>query len=327
MSQTRRLYQICAMLNEATPPTRADFLRRLDVSPATFKRDLTYLRDQLNAPIVYDSFTKAYKFDTKKRIGPAFQLPGLWFTEEEAAALANFHTLLSKLDRSGLLASHIDPLLTRIDALLSAGNVTSKELRKRIKVLDTRVRKVSNSKFPEVGFALLHRKKLGIKYFARSTEKVSERYVSPQRLINYQSNWYLDAWCHTSNAIRSFAIDGIRDLTILEDKAIEIPEKDLDAELSSGYGIFSGKNVKVAKLKFSREHAKWVADEVWHGQQKSTIQSDDSLILEVPYSSDKELLLDIQRHGAHVEVLEPHELRKKIVDELKKANQLYKVKK
>jgi len=276
---------------------------------------------------VFDHFAKGYKFDTKKGAGPTFQLPGLWFTEEEAAALANFHTLLSKLDRSGLLASHIDPLLTRIDALLSSGNVTSKELRKRIKVLDTRVRKIKHSKFPEVGFALLHRRRLNIKYFARSTGKLSDRDVSPQRLINYQSNWYLDAWCHASNAIRSFTIDGIHGVKILELKATEISEKDLDAELSSGYGIFSGKNTKTAKMRFSKVHARWVADEVWHGQQKSTIQSDGSLILEVPYSSDQELLLDIQRHGSHVEILEPAELRKKLIDELKKTNQLYKVKK
>lgn len=327
MSQTRRLYQICAMLNEPQSPSRKDFLRRLEVSPATFKRDLAYLRDQLNAPIVFDHFAKGYKFDPKKGAGPTFQLPGLWFTEEEAAALANFHTLLSKLDRSGLLASHIDPLLARIDALLSSGNVTSKELRKRIKVLDTRVRKIKHSNFPEVGFALLHRRRLNIKYFARSTGKLSDRDVSPQRLINYQSNWYLDAWCHTSNAIRSFTIDGIREVKILEQKATEISEKDLDAELSSGYGIFSGKNTKTAKIRFSKEHARWVADEIWHGQQKSTIQSDGSLILEVPYSSDQELLLDIQRHGSHVEILEPAELRRKLIDELKKTNQLYKVKK
>ena len=114
---------------------------------------------------------------------------------------------------------------------------------------------------------------------------------------------------------------------MLEEKAIEVAEKTLDVELSSGYGIFGGKDVRVAKLRFSKERAKWVADEIWHGQQKSSFQSDGMLILEVPYSSDRELLLDIQRHGSHVEILEPAELKEKLVVELKKLNQLYKVKK
>ncbi|MDT8429578.1 MAG: WYL domain-containing protein [Pseudomonadales bacterium] len=46
-----------------------------------------------------------------------------------------------------------------------------------------------------------------IKYSSRSKEELSERWVSPQRLVYYRDNWYLDAWCHLREGLRMFSID------------------------------------------------------------------------------------------------------------------------
>lgn len=91
----------------------------------------------------------------------------------------------------------------------------------------------------------------------------------------------------------------------------------------SGYGIFAGKAANVAVLKFSPRQAEWVALETWHPDQESESLEDGSYLLKVPYSNDQELVMDLLRHGAEVEVLAPPELRKKVYDLLCTAAKKY----
>ena len=64
MDRTERFHLIDQMLCNQRVVTRAQFLDALEVSPATFKRDLEYLRDRLAAPIVWEKAcsSKAFGF-------------------------------------------------------------------------------------------------------------------------------------------------------------------------------------------------------------------------------------------------------------------------
>ena len=170
-----------------------------------------------------------------------------------------------------------------------------------------------------VASATLGRKQLKIRHYSRQTGEETERVISPQQLIYYRDNWYVDSWCHLRNGIRSFSIDAIHHAELLDDKAKDIPKSKLKEVLESGYGIFSGKAVTWAKLRFSPERARWVANEQWHPQQKGTVEADGSYLLEIPYSDDRELLMDILRHGPEVEVIAPTKLRSRLQKELKAA--------
>ena len=63
---------------------------------------------------------------------------------------------------------------------------------------------------------MLTRRRLRLTYRARYNDQTTERVVSPQRLVYYRGNWYLDGWCHAREDIRSFAVDGIQALELLE---------------------------------------------------------------------------------------------------------------
>jgi predicted DNA-binding transcriptional regulator YafY len=154
-----------------------------------------------------------------------------------------------------------------------------------------------------------------IQYYARASNQITLREISPQRLIHYRDNWYLDAWCHMRDGLRGFSLDGIRTITTVNKKATEVSIKSLDQFLSASYGIFAGESKYVAKLKFTPERARWVAAELWHPDQKGSFDESGAYILEFPYSDDRELLLDIAKHGAAVEVLSPKALRDKVRQE------------
>jgi predicted DNA-binding transcriptional regulator YafY len=322
MGDVERLHKIKYMIQARQCVPLNDFLDGLEISKATFKRDLEYLRSRMNASIVYDRFKGGYRFDGQV-IGEKIELPGLWFSEKEATALVLMQHLLSGLDKGGLIEPHIAPLTSIIDGILGQSETTAKELRKRIKVLGMGSRKNSMDNFSEIGAALLKRNRLVIKYYAKSKDENTEREISPQRLIYYRENWYLDAYCHMRNGLRSFAVDGIQSAVLTNTKAQDISDKECQEHFAESYGIFSGKATQRAKLRFTPEHARWVSGENWHGQQVGSFDKEGYFILEFDYNQDPELVMDILKHGSGVEVIGPASLKKRVAEELKKALSVY----
>jgi len=322
MSNMERLHKIKYMIQARHSVPLEDFLNELEISKATFKRDLEYLRSRMNASIVYDRFKGGYCFDGQI-VGEKIELPGLWFSEKEATALVLMQHLLSGLDKGGLIEPHIAPLTSIIDGILGQSNTPAKELRKRLKVFGMSARNGSIENFEGIGNALLTRQRLQIAYYARGKNENTEREISPQRLIFYRDNWYLDAYCHLRKDLRSFAVDCISKAIITNTKADEISEKQLHEHFAESYGIFSGKANQRAKLKFSAEKARWVSNETWHGQQVGAFDKEGNYLLEFDYNQDLELVMDILKYGAGVEVLAPTSLRKRVKEELAKALKIY----
>lgn len=320
MSRMERIYQIDQALAGRKFVPRIELQERLGVSWATLKRDLNYLKDRLNAPIIFDRELGGYRFETTSaRIGPQYELPGLWFSAEEIHALLTMQHLLSNLDTGGLLGPQIQPLLARLTGLLGSADNPAEEIQKRIRILTVGARQFHLDHFQAVGSALLRRKRLVIRYHARGTDEITEREVSPQRLVHYRDNWYLDAWCHLRDGVRGFSVDAIKHAEILDKPAKNVADKRLDELLGSGYGIFSGEEVSWATLRFTPERSRWVAAERWHPYQKTEIHPDGSFELKVPYADDRELVMDVLRYGGDCCVIEPKELKNRVAEEFRRG--------
>ena len=322
MDRTERFYRIDQLLNDLRSVSMAKLIEALGTSRATVNRDLEYMRDRLNAPVVWDSKLRGYRFDRTLPGANKYGLPGLWFNDQEIYALLTIYQLLSNLG-NGLLTPHVEPLLARLNALLGSQDDSADEIRKRIRILHMAARTERPEHFEAVASATIRRRRLQIAYHARSSNEVTEREVSPQRLVHYRDNWYLDGWCHLREGLRSFSVDAIRSAEILDRKAKPVAEQTLNEVLASGYGIFSGRADKTARLRFNPKQARWVASERWHPDQVSQFERDGSYLLEIPYSNDGELIMDILRYGADVEVLGSEELRRKVKRRLEEAAALY----
>jgi predicted DNA-binding transcriptional regulator YafY len=231
--------------------------------------------------------------------------------------------LISKLEPGGLLLPHVTPFKDRLVGLLDEGIGSSKEVMSRIRILPMAQRQVSGEYFQIITHALVQRQRLEIKHFARQTGQDTERQISPQRLVYYRDNWYLDAYCHLREGLRSFALDALNGVQLKEMSAKGVAEDELHEMFETSYGIFSGKNTQVAKLKFTPFRAQWVAREVWHPEQVGQVHADGSYTLEVPYGEDWELIQDILRQGEDVQVLGPASLKKKVKETVQKMLQLY----
>ena len=322
MDRLERLYRIHSLLRSRRLVTTRQFLDDLEISRATFKRDLDVLRDRLRAPIVYDHQQEAYRYDDTVADSALWQLPGLWFTADELRALLTMDQLLADL-QPGVLSELIGPIRSRLRELMESGEHSVEEVARRIRVLTMGARAVEPANFRVLSTALLSRRRLHLRHLRRQTGEMSERDVSPQRLVHYRDNWYLDAWCHRKQALHTFAVDAIEQATVLEQAALDVKDETLDRHLTSGYGIFAGVHTQEAVLLFNATRARWVATEVWHPQQDGKLQLDGGYLLRLPYSREPELVMDILKYGADVEVLSPESLRTAVANQLRDAARLY----
>lgn len=98
MSQAARLFHICRRLSEGAIITVASLEAELAVTRATVFRDIAVLRDQLNAPIVWDTADETYRFEPQSGAGARFVLPGMWMEAEQLYGMLTVLNLASALD-------------------------------------------------------------------------------------------------------------------------------------------------------------------------------------------------------------------------------------
>ena len=309
MDKFDRIFQLHHLLRgRRTPLSPQEITAQLECSRATAYRLIRVLQDQLGAPIERDA---AGGFRYARTGGNLkYELPGLWFSAQELLALVTLQKLLSGL-QPGLLEDYLTPVSRRVDELIEHKRLRLGEVGSRVRIIGLAHRSVGPA-FQVAASATLQRNKLKISYHSRSKNEHTERIISPQRIIHYRDNWYLDAWDHLREALRSFAVDRIEAATELEEAASDVPEPTLEEYYASAYGIFAGKANKTAILRFSPRRARWVADERWHPQQSGQFLTDGSYELRIPYRDSRELVMDILRHGADVHVISPESLRNEV---------------
>ena len=289
------------------PVPLARLMDELDCSRATLYRDIAFLRDALGAPLESDSTGEGgFRYDEKE--AERFELPGLWLNSDELHALLATHQLLDRTG-NGVLSSALAPLKTRIESLLAQQAGGKRWPMERVRVIGSYVRRRDEIAFRVVASAVLERKRVGFDYLARSTNEHTHRTVSPQRLTHYRDNWYLDAYDHDREALRSFSVDRIQHARVQEQAALDLPDAELDLHLASSYGIFSGAPKGIATIVFSAKAARWVADEHWHSKQEGRFLPDGRYQLKLPYGNARELLMDVLRYGADAQIVEPESLR------------------
>jgi proteasome accessory factor C len=321
LSKVERLYHLHNILSQRrTPISRQDLMERLECSQATLYRLVNELRDFLGAPIEQDPDTRGFFYD--RSYEQPFELPGIWISPGELQALLTARQVLSSV-QPGLLEGELESLQGRITSLLQQRGVEAEGGDSRIQIQPVAGRAVPARMFQDVLAALIQRQRLKIRYHGRRRDEESERVISPQRLTQYRNSWYLDAWCHEAHGLRSFALERIREQTLLDKPAREVPTAELSAHFDASYGIFSGPAEHTADLRFTPEMARWVSEEVWHPDQQGSLEADGSWRLRLPFSSARELIMDLLRYGSEVEVLAPDFLREAVAAEARKTAAIY----
>lgn len=301
-----KIYRLHEVLkSRRTPISRQALMERLGCSQATLYRLVAALRDELGAPLEQHEESRDFFYD--RTLGN-FELPGVWLSPDEIQALVAARALLARV-QPGLLDEELDSLRGRMTTLLESRGLPQAHLDRVVRIVHQASRDAPRETFRAALDSLTGQRRMHIAYRDRSTDQATTREISPQRLTCYRENWYLDAWCHLRQGLRSFALDRINVLATPTGPWHSIPTDELNSHFQSSYGIFAGPAENTAVLRFSARMARWVEGERWHSKQTSQKLGDGRFELCVPFGRAEELTMDILRYGEEVEVVAPDFLR------------------
>jgi predicted DNA-binding transcriptional regulator YafY len=306
------IYRLHDLLKRGRRLTIAEMTRCLGCSRRTVMRLKKVMIERLEAPIVYSPSQRRFAYDHR---GERYELPGMWLTAGELSALATLTHLVEELD-PGLLQNGLAVAKRRITRALRAEGIDADRLVGRMRTFAMARRRVDTTTFTAVAEALLRTRRLRIRYGAPET---SPREISPQQLVRYRDNWYLDAFCHTREDLRTFALARISAVELLAVRAYRVGKRRLLEHFAGAYGIFSGPATHTALVRFSGPAARYVASEQWHPRQKGRRLSDNTYELRVPFGDPRELAGDIMRWGPYAKVIEPKNLRLHVAKALREA--------
>jgi predicted DNA-binding transcriptional regulator YafY len=318
MTTIDRLQQLHRLLkSHRRPVPLAKLAERMECSEKTARRAIEDMRNFFDAPIDYFTDGNGWQYTESQT---QFELPGLWLTSRELQSLTLLLHVLENFG-NGLLNQELTTFDKEIQRLLKARNIDHSAFVEHIKVLPLASRYVPGKIFQQVGEALLQRRCLEIRYKSFD-QRQSVRVISPQTLVYYRENWYLDAWCHLRNALRTFSLARIVAAISQNEAAKRISSEQLHEHFSKSYGIFAGKAENIAKLRFFAEIAREISMQQWHPEQIGAWDGDNYL-LSFPYSDARELIGDIMRHAPNVYVEAPVKLRKAVQERFRLSLELF----
>ncbi|SFR51598.1 YafY family protein [Thiomicrospira sp. ALE5] len=319
MDKVIRLNKLSQYLQQSSGPIGlAEIADQFDCSTRTIRRDLELLVQETGAPF-FISDNRVYRDKSHSQKVP---IAGYWLTPEELQALLILSNSLNQL-QAGLLAEQLAPFKTQIERRLGQQGQANPALSEKIKIIQMASGPLNQHIFTQIAQALANQKRLNITFWSRQTNEINDREISPQQLIRYRDHWFLDAFCHHRQAIRSFSLEGIKQACLLEQAALEVQPQDLSEHFETSYGIFAGQADQQAVLNFSAYQARWTQFETWHPEQQACWLNDGRYQLTIPYKHDTELIQDILKHGPEIEVIEPPELRQKVKQRLEATLKQY----
>jgi len=329
MAKFESITQLYNLLKNARYPlTKKQIQQKLECSAASVERYLTELRDTHSLNIEYQREFNGYtlEHDPEKEI----ELPSHLFTTQEINALLLIEQIINELE-PGFLEEDTQAVKQHLAKIREKFSGDHQLESNRIRMINIGKRQGNIKQLTRITQSVIQGKEITIRYEGRSgnksrTDRMLEgltRTLSPQRLTHYRDNWYLDAWCHTSNDLRTFALERISEIEVHKTTRKALSHETLNQHYSQTFGIFGGEVKGTAKLKFTPHRAQWVAEETWHHNQKGTWLEDGSYQLEIPYGSDLELIGDILKYGDQVEVIAPQELRDNVQRTIKGMIKIY----
>jgi predicted DNA-binding transcriptional regulator YafY len=290
-------------------PNSRSLAKNFEISIATAKRDISYLRDRLLAPLAFDTKKSGYYYTEE-----TFHLPF-----EESPRIVFLLAMLNKLaDEAGLGGlQEVRQLEQRLATLISP------EYGKLVDSLQCQwieVETIDHQIFATIIEGVVKKRLLAITYRPIGGNGTA-RTVAPLQLINHQGRWYLFAFCQLRRTNRLFHIARIQSATVTRQP---LPlGLDVDNEhLMQSFGIFQGAPRYLAEILFSSTAADLVANQYWHKDQVIK-RVDGGVVIQLPVNDDRELVMKILQYGAMARVLAPPELVQRVSSTIEAMAEIY----
>ena len=226
------------------------------------------------------------------------------FDKLAAGLTPHMQQFLDQLPR--VIATKADPLRRKIGRGTSAMSATAAEQQIIARALE----------------ATLHSRQTTLVYHSKSSDRTKTYVVHPYRLAYAQGGMYLLAYVPEYQEIRTFALERIRAISLLEERFTPIEELP-DAAFPHSLGVHSGPPERI-EIAFTAAVAEYVRSREWHESQTMKDLKDGGVVITLHVCRDRALESWILGFGASARVLFPPALVADIARQIKDANDVYK---
>jgi predicted DNA-binding transcriptional regulator YafY len=293
--------------------TVAELASELNVPPRTVYRDLEAVQEA-GFPLYTEREGRSSYWRLVDGFKSSLPLP---FTVTELMALHMSRDILRVFDGT-VFQESIESLFDKVKTSLPPETIRYLErISQRVTVGfgPAKDREAVREIISQVSEATGKRKRVEISYKAASTGKETTRKIDPYQVWAMNGGFYLIGLCHLRNSVRTFALERVKNLSVL-DESFHFPENfSLEEYLETAFRVMRG-DPKVVKVWFSPGAARVVRERIWHPTQELREQEDGSLVITLEVPINYEIISWILGFGSAAEVLQPVSLKKRIVEEL-----------
>jgi predicted DNA-binding transcriptional regulator YafY len=201
----------------------------------------------------------------------------------------------------------IDNLLPeQVDAMI-------KRMQKRFNVGVNLIRECNSEILDAISKSVSGHNPIEMDYYVLARDEVTKRKVDPYGLTFRFGTWYIIGHCHLRRDVRTFAVDRIRRMRVLNEHFKYPADFDLEGYLERGWQLQADAEPENIVLRFNPEIAAWIASCRFHPSQKITPQPDGSALFEITIAGVDEIKHWVLGFGDRVEVLGPESLRSSII--------------
>lgn len=312
-----RLFWFDRRVRNGRYPNSRQLAEKFEISHRTAKRLITFMRDRLCAPLVYDARRRGYAYEDT-----SFELSQIPISQEELLAILMARRLLSET-AGGFISDAIRRFGDKLIADTAALGLAPDRLRKCFSASWHGHSPVSAEIFQAVCTALIENRPLKIDYQSPCTAEPTHRIVEPHHLRYYMGSWVLFAWCRLRNDWRMFFLSRMCSFAIMEEAFDPRPFREWQAVLDGAFGLYHSEQHTPVVLRFRPERARFVREQVWHADQRMRDLPDGGLRLSFPVADFGEVKMMILGFGADVVVEAPEALRREISEEIERMAGVY----
>ncbi|GAB6876615.1 helix-turn-helix transcriptional regulator [Thermaerobacter litoralis] len=326
-AQLHRLVRIVAELRANRYPNARTLAESLEVTTRTVHRDLDVLRDDWHAPLEFDRRRNGY-YLTDPSWEPPVKAGLSRLGAGEALALAFGLQALEAVRAHGLEEA-FQALLARLPELLPEQvTVDLSSLAHRVSFFFEPTRgdpEAVGERLAALREAIEGCRVVRLRYYTASRDEETTRLVEPYHLRYYDGAWYMAGYCRWRKDVRTFAVDRIRDIQVL-DETFPPPGPDRfspEVYFGEAWRLQRGAERQKVVVRFRPPQARYVRGRTWHPSQESQEEPDGSLVLTFRVLGTDEIMRWLLQFGAGAEVLEPASLRQAMAAEAEAIARLY----
>jgi predicted DNA-binding transcriptional regulator YafY len=318
LPRIERFFWFDSQIRQMNYPNVRKLAEHFNICERTAKRDIQALINNVGAPLEYNTTYRGYRYRDN-----SYSLSWTRFSHQEMLAILILRQLLVSSSASPL-SSELNALCEKMFNNLEQCGIDQQHLSSCFSANWNAYIPVNEEVFQLLGEALLTRHKIYFSYHAPTQGSATTRTVQPHHLQHYNGSWYLLGWCEERNAWRTFQISRIHALHLCAETFNYKDPATWQHKIEGACGIFQDGEHQLVKLLFSARRAPFVLEQHWCTGQQHQLRADGRLQLTIPVADHREIIMKILQHGSEVEVLEPVELRQKVIAEIEEMAEKYK---